>query len=291
MDRIYSNQSCCSCSEEGKIFHIDQRSMSVFQQQCRPHLQALFLLLLLFENCSCSLFKSSNQMSVTTAVDAFWVSDLSWSSSSFNWRLLPRYVLCTLGASCHKHQSNAIFFMAAWIFLHSLGWHSVKAVSWFMSVVSFWGHALITAVTRQRQMRSSQSKRARREFQPSCPPHFLLYVNKARLSHYKAIERWFVCVCVDRCAPLAVVSVALTQAWRCNEAVCLYRSLLPPHARFPHSPSPLASLSLYFFSSSFFFLSPCFCLCLSFLRSLCIRTGHIFVIINFKKLKEQFPDH
>lgn len=172
MDRIYSNQSCCSCSEEGKIFHIDQRSMSVFQQQCRPHLQALFLLLLLFENCSCLLFKSSNQTSVTTAVDAFWVSDLSWSSSSFNWRLLPRYVLCTLGASCHKHQSNAIFFMAAWIFLHSLGWHSVKAVSWFMSVVSFWGHALIMAVTRQRQMRSSQSKRARREFQPSCPPIF-----------------------------------------------------------------------------------------------------------------------
>lgn len=77
MDRIYSNQSCCSCSEEGKIFHIDQRSMSVFQQQCRPHLQALFLLLLLFENCSCLLFKSSNQTSVTTAVDAFWVSDLS----------------------------------------------------------------------------------------------------------------------------------------------------------------------------------------------------------------------
>jgi len=52
-------------------------------------------------------------------------------------------------------------------------------------------------------------------FSPSCQPIFkeaylLLLKNKALFSRYKVIEQW--CVCVDRCVPLTVVSVAITQA-------------------------------------------------------------------------------
>lgn len=56
------------------------------------------------------------------------------------------------------------------------------------------------------------------------------------------------------CICLAVVSVALTQALRCNEAVCLYRRLLPPHASITLSSSFTAGSSHTFL----FFCLPLF---------------------------------
>lgn len=74
-----------------------------------------------------------------------------------------------------------------------------------------------------------------------------------------------VCVLTDVCLSLLWVLLSLRHEDAMRLSVYIGASYCTTTCWFLHSLSPLASLSLYFLTSSvfFFWLLPCFCLCLS----------------------------
>lgn len=114
-------------------------------------------------------------------------------------------------------------------------------------------------------------------------------MNKALLGRYEAIEQC--CVCVDRCVPLSLLWVLLSLRHEDAMRLSVYIGAFycTTTCWFPHSLSPLASLSLYFLSSS-----PCLFLTTSLPLSLfiflpvtlCIRAEQEFVFMLQFYLKD-----
>ena len=168
---------------------------------------------------------------------------------------------------------------------------------WFISVLSFWGHSLIMTLTRQHQRGSQPITTHHMSFTPLSD---LIWT-----AAFPAVSEWSsarslrghwtaLCVCVDRCVvPLLLLWVLLSLRHEDAMRLSVYIGAFYCTATcwFPHSLSPLASLSLYFLSSSLrLFLTTSLPLSLFIFLpvTLCIRATQEFVFMLKFSLKVTF---